>query len=979
MLRLLEQQPVEDALTRATERVRDWLDRRLDDDAMDIARLYRTQRDRLVSRLRIVYDNFLGDEPTFLRARTSGAGIEIDRAISEHVDELARELYENAVGRIQVSLDMQPQVLNRNLSRWLGVEFRELPITTQEVLGELTTSVVGGGTYADRLFHVTDDLKRNIVSNVRQTLLNGEDFETLRDRMLRTFGVDRLAEPAGPAYGSVKIYKNEARRQWNLLMDDVAEEAEAVRVWWAIVEGAKARTTTPGCAARHGMRIDEDLDGETPPRHFNCRCTIGVFPLGIDLREFRAQGTEWLQERGYTRRSAMAQESGWAWGGDRLRPLLTVERRHFSGAKYAAVPRRNLPAVVTVQTPLDWHDTIEAAQAEGDPDSVVVRSADAGVEVLAWSGWKSLKTARQWIEVSRGLVADSPDVVRWETYARRLPLDLIERWPVLRTMTFPTLKPGEVYAARFVDEARARSLSLGFESEEWLANRDLNYLSRKLVSEGVMPGAYLALAIRIGVPDARGMIRIEPSQDVRTIVSLTTGGTVFAREPFDSGLVHPYTRVAIITPEQSGRVWAVRPRGEHFWALPGGHIEPDESPHAAACREMLEETGVRVEPIRLLGTLYRSWSTTLVYLARRVADAGSPTSLDEIDAVSVVSTSDLEPADRLFVERRMELITPHFAEAREYKRHAKGTRKGGQFAPKGVSPEVHAALRKRPEKPTVSIAQKAEPVFDGGAPIRTRKTLSKLETGDLAENLATAWLHSQGFKDARVFKPGGRNNYPVDIVSKRAGVVVEAKGGLVSVKIGARHWRTTIGEPSEVEKVKIAGMAREKLANYNGKKSRLIHRRKNAAMTEVGTAIGRKVKGFTIGTIINPDTKTADMYRFDGFHASIPWHGKRSLRKMRKNYIGTFRYTAREAVAWEVPYGFARLVEAWEAKKPTLEDLSPFYRDFWLSTGMIDPERPDPDLVTAIVAFSKDLEAETRRWIKGMIEILGGKQSEEQR
>ena len=37
------------------------------------------------------------------------------------------------------------------------------------------------------------------------------------------------------------------------------------------------------------------------------------------------------------------------------------------------------------------------------------------------------------------------------------------------------------------------------------------------------------------------------------------------------------------------------------WLAPGGSIEPDESPADAAVREMWEETGLAVAPVRILG------------------------------------------------------------------------------------------------------------------------------------------------------------------------------------------------------------------------------------------------------------------------------------------------------------------------------------------------------------------------------------------
>ena len=52
-----------------------------------------------------------------------------------------------------------------------------------------------------------------------------------------------------------------------------------------------------------------------------------------------------------------------------------------------------------------------------------------------------------------------------------------------------------------------------------------------------------------------------------------------------------------------------------MWGLPGGHVEPGESVAAAALREVLEETGWRVELVRLVG-VYSDPARQVVQTAR---------------------------------------------------------------------------------------------------------------------------------------------------------------------------------------------------------------------------------------------------------------------------------------------------------------------------------------------------------------------------
>ena len=49
-----------------------------------------------------------------------------------------------------------------------------------------------------------------------------------------------------------------------------------------------------------------------------------------------------------------------------------------------------------------------------------------------------------------------------------------------------------------------------------------------------------------------------------------------------------------------------------YWAYPGGFVEAQESITAAAVRETLEETGLRVVAERLCAACTTRWSLTLI-------------------------------------------------------------------------------------------------------------------------------------------------------------------------------------------------------------------------------------------------------------------------------------------------------------------------------------------------------------------------------
>jgi hypothetical protein len=157
--------------------------------------------------------------------------------------------------------------------------------------------------------------------------------------------------------------------------------------------------------------------------------------------------------------------------------------------------------------------------------------------------------------------------------------------------------------------------------------------------------------------------------------------------------------------------------------------------------------------------------------------------------------------------------------------------------------------------------------------------LSKLEAGRLGEKIVLEHLHSQGFKDAKPMN-AKQNNYPIDMVQDHG--AIEVKTGLVSNGKGAQQWRATIGQPGKKESAWLAKASAADKRAWNEQKSQDIIDRKNAATKALGKEFGGKFKGSTMTTIINPDTKTVDLY----FHSRIGWHSPQA----KGGYVGSYQY-----------------------------------------------------------------------------------------
>ncbi|MGA5869473.1 NUDIX hydrolase [Streptomyces cinereoruber] len=84
---------------------------------------------------------------------------------------------------------------------------------------------------------------------------------------------------------------------------------------------------------------------------------------------------------------------------------------------------------------------------------------------------------------------------------------------------------------------------------------------------------------------------------------------------------------------EDGRLLAIRRADNGTWELPGGVLELDETPQGGVVREVLEETGVRVEVERLTG-VYKNLARGIVALVFRCRPVGGDVRVsDEASAV----------------------------------------------------------------------------------------------------------------------------------------------------------------------------------------------------------------------------------------------------------------------------------------------------------------------------------------------------------
>ncbi|MEU1122818.1 NUDIX domain-containing protein [Streptomyces sp. NPDC005899] len=100
--------------------------------------------------------------------------------------------------------------------------------------------------------------------------------------------------------------------------------------------------------------------------------------------------------------------------------------------------------------------------------------------------------------------------------------------------------------------------------------------------------------------------------------------------------------VAGVVVREDGRVLVIRRADNGAWEAPGGVLELDERPEDGARREVLEETGIKVDAVRLTG-VYKNMArgvVALVFLCRPVG--GQERTSDESTAVRWFDRGEVE-------------------------------------------------------------------------------------------------------------------------------------------------------------------------------------------------------------------------------------------------------------------------------------------------------------------------------------------------
>ncbi len=112
------------------------------------------------------------------------------------------------------------------------------------------------------------------------------------------------------------------------------------------------------------------------------------------------------------------------------------------------------------------------------------------------------------------------------------------------------------------------------------------------------------------------------------LLSLRLGLALFQRVCYflTLGMLPPFVSVVVVV-RNGEKILMLERRDGRGYGLPGGYLKLQETVEAAAQREVLEETGLEVELVRVLGTLSgrrpRQWVSTVDVVYEGIVTGGT--------------------------------------------------------------------------------------------------------------------------------------------------------------------------------------------------------------------------------------------------------------------------------------------------------------------------------------------------------------------
>jgi 8-oxo-dGTP diphosphatase len=138
---------------------------------------------------------------------------------------------------------------------------------------------------------------------------------------------------------------------------------------------------------------------------------------------------------------------------------------------------------------------------------------------------------------------------------------------------------------------------------------------------------------------------------------------------------------AMILENSVGQVLIVKANYKSYWTLPGGIIDPHETPKEAAIRETFEEVGIRIDPQKVefvaVVTRRSDYAETYQFIFKAPLELGGLDEIilqaSEIDEYALVTSDQVKTNDRHYgkvIEHWAHGHTGYFEQTFTEERHA---------------------------------------------------------------------------------------------------------------------------------------------------------------------------------------------------------------------------------------------------------------------------------------------------------------------